>query len=266
MSPLELSFLRKLIADQASSRKHAGVAARMVELEGLGQVVGAQVRYTAADHTRAANMLLSRNYPLQAPPEPGPRSAARGAGSEKTHALRVSDQLVAVVPIGMPQAIATPPGTFVAMHLRDALALPYEVLLVSENLEPLLQLHQYTWLGDFIKGRPTLAVFRGAPGYFRTDVAAELIRFDTRPTLAFFDFDPKGLSMAASLPRREALCLPPWPALDAEAIAQKRVGLFTHSFHDSRAHLDGVEDPAIRLAWQRLRRLAVGLNQEGFPR
>jgi len=134
------------------------------------------------------------------------------------------------------------------------------------NLEPLLQLHQYTWLSEYVKERPCLAVYRGGPRLFGTDAAAKLIDQDTRPTLAFFDFDPKGLSMAASLPRREALCLPAWPELRNVAVAQKRTVLYTNSFQQSRAHLDAVTAPDIALAWSRMRSIATGLNQEGFPR
>ena len=42
--------------------------------------------------------------------------------------------------------------------------------------------------------------------------------------------------------------------------------LFTNSFHGSRAQLDKEQDPAIVLAWQRLKLLTKGLNQEAFPR
>ena len=140
------------------------------------------------------------------------------------------------------------------------------VLLRRGHLEPLLQLHEYTWLSEHVKERPCLAVYRGGPRLFGTDAAAKLIGQDTRPTLAFFDFDPKGLSMAASLPRREALCLPPWRALREAALEQKRTVLYTNSYQHSRAHLDSSDDIEIVLAWSRMRSLATGLNQEGFPR
>ena len=72
--------------------------------------------------------------------------------------------------------------------------------------------------------------------------------------------------MAASLPRREALCLPAWPKLEAATRRAQRERLFTQSAPSSRVHLDRVQDGDIVLAWQRLRRLTLGLNQEGFPR
>ena len=266
MNPREVDFLRRLVAGRFAERRGEGVAARMAEQQGLGTVRGAKVLYTDADFTHARNILRNRGFELTAPSAPFTRSEAPEGGSEKTGALPVMQGQVAVVAVGMSPALVTPENRFLAMHWRDALALPYEVLLVCENLEPLLRLHEYRWLADFYQGRPTLALFRGAPGLFGTDAAAKLIAADDRPTLAFFDFDPKGVSMAASLPRREALCLPPWPELEAATRRAQRQTLFTQSAPGSRVHLDRVQDGEIALAWQRLRRLTLGLNQEGFPR
>lgn len=266
MNPREVDFLRRLVAGRFAERRGEGVAARMAEQQGLGVVRGAKVLYTDADFTHARNILRNRGFELTAPSAPFTRSEAPEGGSEKTGALPVMQGQVAVVAVGMSPALVTPENRFLAMHWRDALALPYEVLLVCENLEPLLRLHEYRWLADFYQGRPTLALFRGAPGLLGTDAAAKLIAADDRPTLAFFDFDPKGVSMAASLPRREALCLPPWPELEAATRRAQRQTLFTQSAPGSRVHLDRVQDGEIALAWQRLRRLTLGLNQEGFPR
>jgi hypothetical protein len=121
-------------------------------------------------------------------------------------------------------------------------------------------------LEGFLKGRPALALFRGAPGYFRTDVANELLVQDHRPALAFFDFDPKGLSMAASMPRREALCLPPLDSLEAAVKGQRRKNLYLGSVEASRPHLEA--QPAggdVGLAWGLLKSLEMGLDQEHFP-
>ncbi|MEC5214197.1 hypothetical protein RCH06_002759 [Polaromonas sp. CG_9.5] len=266
MNPREVDFLRRLVAGRFAERRGEGLAARMAEQQGLGVVRGAKVLYTDADFTHAADLLCNRSFALSAPPAPFPRSQAPDGGSEKTGALPVTHGRVAVVAVGLAPALVTPPGSFLAMHWQDALALPYEVLLVCENLEPLLLLHEYRWLADFYQGRPTLALFRGAPGLFGTDAATKLIAADARPTLAFFDFDPKGLSMAASLPRREALCLPAWPELEAATRRAQRQRLFTQSAQVSRVHLDRMQDSEIALAWQRLRLLTLGLNQEGFPR
>jgi hypothetical protein len=264
MNSKQVDFLRRLIADTATERRHGELSDKIIREEGIGEIKGARVLYTQEDHAKAKNLLLTRGFDLSSPMGKFTRSNAPPGGSEKQGALRVSDDLVAIVPIGM-QGLKIPLGSLLSLSSDAAQTLPYEVLLVSENLEPLLQIHRYGWIRNFTKGRPTIALFRGAPGYFRTDVAASLIQRDTRPTLAFFDFDPKGISMAASLPRREAMCLPPWPQLQAATLKNKRSNLFTQSVHTSRAHLDHHDDQDIALSWSRLKEISLGLDQEHFP-
>ena len=131
----------------------------------------------------------------------------------------------------------------------------------------MLRLHEYQWLAGFLKGRPALALFRGAPGYFRTNVANDLLVQDQRPVLAFFDFDPKGLSMAASVPRREALCLPPLDSLEETVRAQRRKTLYLGSVEASRPHLEAQPSGGdVGLAWGLMKRLETGLDQEHFPK
>lgn len=262
----QVSFLQRLIGDQAVERE-AGSAARLIaENEGIGCVSGIRVAYTDRDLEKASALLKSRGFPTTAPDTKAMRSAALGAGSEKTNALRVSDGMLAIVPLGMGADFPHVPGCFMAMPAAFAATLAYEVVLVSENLEPLRSLHEYTWLDGYLKGRPTLGIFRGAPGFFRTDVAADFLRNDERPTLAFFDFDPAGLAMASSLPRREALCFPPMTLLEAETRLHNRTGLFTNSYHTKRQQLEGVVDREISVAWRSLKSLSAGLGQENFPR
>lgn len=266
MTPKHVDFLRRLIVDGVAERKLTVMASFMATEEGIGRIKGNKVLFRPQDHDRARNLLMSRGLNIEAPQGSFTRSTAPAGSSEKTGALRVTEDLVAVVPMGLDQ-MQVPAGSMLAMRADAALALPYEVLLVCENMEPLLQLHTYAWLQDFTQGRPALALFRGAPGFFRTDVATALIRRDERPTLAFFDFDPKGLSMAASLPRREALCLPAWPQLQETTMANRRSNLFVQSVHEVRPHLDREgHHPAIAQAWQRLKELGLGLDQEHFPR
>ncbi len=237
----------------------------LVELEGVGTIRGASVYYQSVDFDRAANILRTRGYSLEMRTEVFARSDAPTGGSEKTGALRVSADMVAVVPIGISSCEVTK-GGFLALPIDAALTIPYSVLLVCENLEPICRLHSYTWLNPFYAGRPVLALFRGAPGFFRTEVAARLIRQDTRPTLAFFDFDPKGLAMAASVPRLQRLCLPDAIALEAATLSNRRAHLFTNSYAQCYRYLNTVEQPEIVQAWNCLKRLQIGLDQKHFPR
>lgn len=265
MHPREVDFLRRLIADLPLRRAAGVYALQLSETEGIGKVRGASVEYTAADHAKARNLLTSRGYDLVIPQGPFTRSEAPAGGSEKSKALRVSADMVAVSTVNI-DGFKSPRGGFLAMPIHEAVRIPFSVLLVVENMEPLVQLDSYTWLDRFIRARPTLALFRGAPGFFRTDVAATFIAQDSNPLLAFFDFDPKGLAMAASLPRREAMCLPDTESLTLATVKYRRVHLFSNSLHACRTQLDAIVDGEISEAWRLMKSLSLGLDQEHFPR
>lgn len=265
MHPREVDFLRRLIAEQAERRTAGPTALNLAQHEGIGRVRGASVVYSGADHLKAENLLKSRGFVVDRVDSGFKRSEAPTGGSEKTGAQRVSENLLACVMVKVP-GFNHPKGSFLALDITDALQVPYEVLLICENLEPLLQLHTYRWLEQYFRGRAVMAVFRGAPGYFRTDVAAELLARDTRPTLAFFDFDPKGLSMAASLQRRESLCLPELDVLIDAVRKNKRTHLFTNSVATSRSHLDKQVVPEVASAWKAMKAVSMGLDQEHYPR
>lgn len=151
------------------------------------------------------------------------------------------------------------------MPWHKALALPYEVLVVCENLEPLQRIDRYDWLPPFIKNRSALVLFRGAPAWFRVDSANRVVAGDSRPVLELFDFDPQGLLMAARLPRREGLCLPSWEQLQPLVISRKRHDLYGDQLPGFQAALDACGDSDIATAWNRMRFLTWDLNQEAFP-
>lgn len=265
MNQQQVTFLRRLIETEPPFRPYSAAAEYFLNDEGIGKVQGRRVVYTQRDFEVARNLLKARGFESSRQVEPVPRSQVQPGESEKWGSLRVSEGLVAVVPLGLP-GVQIPMGSMLCMDVCQALALPYEVLVFCENLEPMLRLHDYQWLAGFLKGRTALALFRGAPGYFRTDVASELLMQDHRPVLAFFDFDPKGLSMAASVPRREALCLPPLESLEAAVRSQRRKALYLGSVEGSRTHLEAQsEGTDVALAWGLMKVLEMGLDQEHFP-
>jgi len=265
MNLRQVTFLRDLIASEPSFRVPGSTAEYFARAEGIGQVQGRRIVYTPKDFLAARNLLRSRGFELSRTEQAVPRSQVQPGESEKWGSVRVSEGMVAVVPLGL-QGVHIPTGSMLCTDVRQALVLPYEVLVFCENLEPMLLLHTYQWLTEFVKGRPALALFRGAPGYFRTDVARELLAQDHRPVLAFFDFDPKGLSMAASVPRREALCLPPRDRLEAAVRAHRRKDLYLGSVEASRPHLEAqTKGEGVGLAWELMKALEMGLDQEHFP-
>ncbi|MFS2102301.1 hypothetical protein ACCC97_25385 [Variovorax sp. Varisp85] len=267
MTPAHYSFMRNLVANR-SPKLSSAIAKEMADTQDLGRVRGRAVLYEEADFIKAETKLRNAGYSIEAPAVGRQRSDANDAGSEKAFAAPVTEGLVAVVAIGVP-GIATPEGSFLAMKWRDALALPYEVLVVCENLESMQRVHRYAWLQPYLleggRRRRALVLFRGAPDWFRIGPASRLVAGDTRPVLGLFDFDPQGLLMAAGLPRREALCLPPWEQLEALVIDRKRHDLYAAQEAGCRVQLDACADQDVATAWARMRLLTRGLNQEAFP-
>jgi hypothetical protein len=264
MNTREVQFLRRLIADRPEHRTHDGVAASMAATEGVGAVKGSRVFYKDSDFLKAENILKTRVYDVEEMAGAFTRSEAPRGGSEKAGAMNVTSGFVACRGIGLDSVLKVTGEGFCALRVPQAMRMDHEAILVCENLEALIRLESYPWLKTFYKDRKVLAVFRGSKTWFTTDAAAELINTSLVPTLAFFDFDPKGLSMAASLPRRESLCLPDLDILERKAKEMARQNLFTNSVQHCRAHLDAVVDPEIVAAWQMMKRITVGLNQEQF--
>lgn len=257
-------ILRRLVAERPESSGASSVRARLAASYDIGKVKGRSVLYTSQDIENAKSLLASHGYALTEPSGPVARSEVQAGDSEKWNARPVSEGLVAVVGIGLPGLQLTP-GNLLVMPLEQALALPYEVLLFCENLEPMLRLYEYRWLEDYRRDRPMLAVFRGTAGVLGTKAAYDLWRRNERPVLAFFDFDPMGLRMAADVQPFEALCLP--PGLEEATRQQRRANLYIQSVHEARTTLSRLSpESEIGRAWALMNRLELGLDQEHFPR
>lgn len=265
MSPDKVDFLRRLLAERPADRRSA-IAHRVAAEDSIGSVRGRMVLYTPGHFELAGQVLANRGFHLVAPGAGGARADAPDASSEKVGSAPVTQDLVAVVPFGLaPQLGHAPPGSFLAMHWAAALALPYEVLVVCENLEPMRRLASYPWLRCQIAGRPALVLYRGTVETFRVATAHQLVQRDTRPVLALFDFDPKGLSMANALPRMAGLCLPPRDELEALVRRYKRFHLYADQVQFCRGSLDASLIPDIAQAWALMQSMECGLNQEAFP-
>lgn len=265
LSQREVDFLRRLRKERPERRDLGPVAQALASEHGIGRVRGAAVAYEPHDFTAAENLLISRGYPLEAPERGLPRSSSAPGGSEKAGARKVTTDLIAVVPLHM--EVCLPAGAlFLGADWRAVDTNSFDCILECENLEPMLALGSFTWLERILRGRRTLAVFRGMPHVFSTGTAARFIAAAGKPVLGFYDFDPEGLVMAASEPRLEALCLPDWDSLAAATRRYQRTHLYLDQLPGRRAQLDALPDGPVRDAWQQLKMLQCGLNQENFPR
>lgn len=265
LSPREVHFLRRLIAERAPTRSLGEASGFFARDHGIGQIRGASVAYETQDYVAAEHFLKNRGYPLEAPAPGLLRSQTPRGGSEKTGALAVSTDLVAVVPLHT--ELVVPAGTqFLAADWRKLPMDRFEVILEVENLQVLPSLAKFRWLeSTYVRGRPCLAVFRGMPGVFNTAAAARLLSTSSKPVLGFYDFDPAGLGFAASQPRLEALCLPPWEPLETATRHWNRKHLYYDQLESRRAQLDALSNGPVHEAWRRLQEAQCGLDQEHFP-
>lgn len=264
-SSADVSFLRRLIAEQPSERRAGDASRRMSEGHGIGAISGARVLYEPTDFERARAALMSRSIYVEEPTLGFSRSEAGPGLSEKAGARPVTEGLMAVVPLNMSMRMPSGAG-FLAVDWMQALQWDFQAVLECENLEALLRLSEYSWLERYVLGRPVLAVFRGGPQVFRTGTPAKFLRRVDKPVLGFYDFDPAGLLMAAGEPNLEAVCLPEWDALKNQAMLMQRPGLYYPQLKACQSTLEALRGGPVYQAWVRLKSIRCGLDQEAFPR
>lgn len=264
-SSAEVKFLRRLIAELPSERRAGDASRRLSEGHGIGAISGTRVMYESADFERARAALVSRSILVDEPTAGFSRSEAGPGLSEKAGARPVTEGLLAVVPMNM--SVHMPEGAgFLAVDWEQALRWDYQAVLECENLEPLVRLTEYSWLERYVRGRSVLAIFRGGPQVFRTGPPAAFLRRADKPVLGFYDFDPAGLQIAAGEPNLETLCLPEWEALKSRATQMQRPGLYYPQLKACQSTLDALSGGPVHQAWDHLKSIRCGLDQEAFPR
>ncbi|WP_410951679.1 hypothetical protein [Pseudomonas sp. S1(2024)] len=177
---------------------------------GIGQRVGAKWRFTQAD--KQAIAVVIRNVGKVDPDTPtnawegsSRTEALSKGGNEKFTGKRLRHDRVAVKSLpGRPLLVGPTP-----IELPEGACLDldrhwvvkhcgHDSVLLVENWENFELSHQTPILTN-ITGNP-LVVFRGAPGSYRTQSAQRLLTALELPVVAFTDYDPEGLAIAASLP------------------------------------------------------------------
>jgi hypothetical protein len=257
LSTREAAVLRSLIVNRPKSRRAPGILGQLARDRGIGHTEATApgfVVYTDADFERAAAELEADGLASGAGPGKGPLPRLR---------IEAECVAVALINMGEPVPLATRCVTITA---QEALELDFGVILVCGQFEALLRLREFSWLDNFIRGRRTLAMFRGGTAQYRVAAASAVLDRSEAPVLGFFDFGPAGLHQATQVPRLEALCLPEWPVLEA-ALEPKTFNVaFPREFAYNRARLDAAACSVVGPLWERMKTIRRGLTQEGFPR
>jgi hypothetical protein len=220
----------------------------------------AYVLYGDKDFDRAEAVLRQSEQP---PPKPlVPRQ------NLKRSAIRTSKSqscFLAAVPLHLNMSVPTG-CAFLTLDIEAALRLRLGAILVCEKLDTLTKLHQFEWLEEIVRGRPTLAVYLGnTQGVYTTETVLKLLSCSEVPVLGFFDLDPRGLSKAAELPRLEALCLPPREVLDQFLESYQPYSGLARQIRLARAKLDSLASPAVASAWALVRKSKNCVAIEYFP-
>lgn len=155
---------------------------------------------------------------------------------------------------------------YLSTHFSDFARIEAHAILVVENLETFKQLHRYRWMYEHVLfSRPVVAIYRGDNIHKNDNVMRALTSSALKdvPVWSFPDFDPAGVGFSSQLPNFSGLIL---PAQELESLARKRNlrALFEDQVGQWSGVLEKAQHPDIKKAWEMLKRLRMGVNQEFF--
>lgn len=239
---------------------------------GVGHLYGSVWRINQTDKERIANIVRNEakvdpTASVEQWSETHRHQALDIGGDEKHSKKRLRDNRVAVKSLsGRPLMIAggdlvLPPGAcldldfnWVAEHCRHD-----EVLLV-ENWENFELTHQTPFLNS-VPGNP-LVVFRGAPGSYRISAAHKLLNALARPVIAFTDYDPEGMAIAATLPYFRRYLAPPNDVLERLIKQVTTHDRYVKQLVGKIGMLEALSDPELVRVFQVIRKATKALPQE----
>lgn len=264
LSAQEITFLQRLIAARPATRK-AGPLSLTIATYGVGRASGRSIHYGPDDLDRAAKLLENRGIPLTRPDEMRRAETVEYAGvSEKAFGSRPHSNSVALRTAHGDcdldgAGLKAPGGGYMVLTTEDAIRVRCDRILLVENLETFRHLHRYEWM-TYGRGS-TLAIFRGDPTFSVAD-AAKVLAARGEPVDAFVDFDPAGLSIAASLPRLAHLIVPDERWLISAIRERKRYDLYDAQIGVYGAKLAASTHPDIVRLFALLTELRQGYCQE----
>lgn len=259
-------FLQRIVGDQPESRRNTDMASNFANQYGVGRVAARWVVYSSEDWEAAGRLLDASGIPRERQVGPLRRAEtfdyagiSEKAFGERPHANEVAVRSAAGQCFlnGMP--LAYPDGCYSILRVDDVLSIRCDRILVVENLETFKYLGRYGWI-DY-GGLATLAIFRGDNAFNLAD-ASKAIAARSEPVLAFTDFDPAGLAIAARLPRLAGLVLPELDWLAEVTRQKRRTDLYHSQIGQFDATLDAARHPDIVRAAALLRDLRSGYSQE----
>lgn len=160
-------------------------------------------------------------------------------------------------------AIRLPARCHIEVDYESVSVEAHDWIVVVENWECFDAIHLAAGNLNF-PGQAPLVVWRGDTSATRADAMMEWLSGLTQPVAAFVDYDPSGLTIAASLPRLESFVAPDLNELGRLLRANGLHDRFQAQLPSCQRALDELSSPIIRPVWELIRREGKALPQEHF--
>jgi hypothetical protein len=270
-----LALTKKLMSVYQSDEqdfRHSKLLEDFCEDYGVGRRVGSLWRFSQSDKEKIATYLVNEakvdpNQSLDAWNNESRHGALKKGGDEKYANKRLRGKRVAVKSLpGRPLLLGStplhlPPGACLDIDRHwVAEQFGHDSVLLIENWENFELTHETPLLKQ-LPGNP-LVVFRGAPGSYKTDSSQALLADLKLPVIAFTDYDPEGLCIAATLPGFSRYLAPSdicltilMGEINTERRYQKQVA-------GKLAFLNSLTDPELVRVYKIVRKAGKALPQE----
>jgi hypothetical protein len=239
---------------------------------GVGQEYRSVWRISRTEKDKIANII--RNEAKADPDatvgqwDDAPRHRALEMGGNEKHTKRrLRDCRVAVKSLpGRPMmfgdgGLFIPPGACLDLDLHwVAEHCEHEEVLLVENWENFELTHQTPFLRG-VPGNP-LVIFRGAPGSYKISASHELLRALARPVLAFTDYDPEGVAIAATLPHFSRYLAPSTEVLERLMKQVTTHDRYVDQLAGKLGMLESLTDPELVRVFGVIRKATKALPQE----
>lgn len=259
----------------SSCRFHESLALKEFrrDYEDIGTLSRSHVEFTESDKEKIRAILRSEGIDPETQPDAWrglSRTAALALGhNEKLTSVPVIRRRVAIKPLMLDsplyigaQPLYLPVGCHVDADYLEVDVSLHDWIVVVENWEAFERIERASEQLSFPGDRP-LIVWRGAAGSIRADAMLAWLDSLPQPVAAFVDYDPKGLVIAANLPRLQHVVSPELHALNL-MLKRGIEDRYLAQLPTSKTFLDSCADSLIQPLWRVISSHGRALPQEIF--
>lgn len=268
-------LLRCVQSPDERFRVSAALADFCRQYENVGTVRHAHIELSGDDKERICTILRSEGIDPATPPTAWTgksRSDALALGrNEKLATAAVMRRRIAIKALREDAALwindaplHLPSGCHLDADFLSIDVSRHDWLVVVENWETFDHVERTVAHLAFPGSNP-LIVWRGAADTIRADAILTWIKTLHQPVAAFVDLDPKGLVIAATLPRLERVVAPPLDKMQ-QLLKKGLADRYSIQLPGSKPFLDSCHDEMIEPLWKAMEPIGRAFPQEYFLR